>query len=194
MSTIHPGAGKSALLIVDVQTGVVAAAWERDRVVGNIALAVAQARGAGVPVIWVLHEDEELPRDSESWRLVPELSTETNEPVIHKRYNSAFEDTALEALLAEREVRHVVLAGAATNWCIRATAYAALDRGYNLTLVADGHTTGDMEMGEGRVIAARDLVDDLNIAMTWLAYPGRSTAATTAADLSFGGPGLSASS
>lgn len=194
MSTIHSGDGKSALLIVDVQTGVVATAWERDRVVGNIALAVTQARRAGVPVIWVLHEDEELPRDSEPWRLVPELSPEATEPVVHKRYNSAFEATDLEALLADREVRHLVLAGAATNWCIRATAYAALDRGYNLTLVADGHTTGDMEMGEDRVIAARDLVDDLNIAMTWLTYPGRGTAATSVADLSFGAPSLSAGS
>jgi hypothetical protein len=45
---------------------------------------------------------------------------------------------------------HVVLAGAATNWCIRATAYGALERGYDLTLVKDAHTTETMELGDLR--------------------------------------------
>ena len=58
----------SALLVVDVQVGVVASAWERDRVVTNIALAVQRAPDAGVPVIWVQHNDDELKLDSAPWR------------------------------------------------------------------------------------------------------------------------------
>ena len=53
----------------------------------------------------------------------------------------AAEDTALEATLAARGVSHVVLAGAESAWCIRATAYGALERGYDLTLIDDAHTT-----------------------------------------------------
>ncbi len=77
-------------------------------------------------------------------------------------------------------------AGAATNWCIRATAYGALDRGYDLTLVADGHTTGSMPLDDGTTIEADHVVRELNLAMTWLSYPGRKNASATVDQLAFG--------
>ena len=82
-------------------------------------------------------------------------------------------------------VSHVVLAGAATNWCIRATAYGALERGYDLTLIKDAHTTGTMEFEDGTTIAAADIVRDLNIGMTWVSYPGRTNSTATAAEVDF---------
>jgi hypothetical protein len=82
-----------------------------------------------------------------------------------------------------------VLAGAATNWCIRATAYGALDRGYDLTLIKDAHTTGTMELDSGVRIEAAIAIQELNIAMTWLAYPGRENGTATAAEVNFGNPG-----
>ena len=65
-------------------------------------------------------------------------------------------------------VYDVVLAGASSNWCIRATAHAVLERGYDLTLVKDAHTTCAIEPGDGTIIEAGAVVDELNIAMTWL--------------------------
>ena len=59
------------------------------------------------------------------------------------------------AELAARGATRLVLAGASTNWCIRATAYAALERGYDLTLVQDAHSTKSMDLGDGRRVAAR---------------------------------------
>ncbi len=185
MATIRPG-HQPVLIVVDVQRGVVASAWERDRVVANVAQSVERARAAGVPVMWVQHHDEQLVQGSEAWQWVPELVPGDGEPAVHKSFNSAFEQTTLDALLAERGVTHVVLAGAASNWCIRATAYGALDRGYDLTLVADAHTTEDMDFGNGRVIAARDIVDELNVAMRWLMVPGRHNGVARAAELDFG--------
>ena len=73
--------------------------------------------------------------------------------------------TPLEDELAGLGVSHIVLVGVATNWCVRATAYAALERGYDLTLVADAHTTG----GD----AAPHVVEDLNTVMRWVAYARR---------------------
>ena len=183
--TTRAGSG-AALVVVDVQTGVVANAWQRDRVVANVATAVARARAAGVPVVWVQHHDDALERDSPEWQWVPELEPLASEPRIHKRYNSSFEETPLLALLDELGVSHVVLAGAASNWCIRATAYGALERGFDLTLVGDAHTTGDMELGPGRTVEARSVVDDLNAAMRWVSYPGRRNAVVSSADLDFG--------
>ena len=179
---------QTVLLVVDVQVGVVADTWERDRVVGNVAVAVRRAREAGVPVVWVQHEDDELKPDTPPWQWVPELEPHAGEARIHKRYNSAFEDTGLLELCDAQAVSHIVLAGAMTNWCIRATAYGALERGFDLTLLSDAHTTGDIELGPGQRIEARGVVDDLNAAMRWLSYPGRRNAVATAAQVQFSGP------
>lgn len=184
MATVREG-DKSALVVVDVQVGVVAQSWDAPRVVGNVARAVQRARDAGAPVIWVQHGDDDLPQGSPQWQWVPELAPAPEERQIHKRFNSAFEETDLEATLAELGATRVVLAGAATNWCIRATAYAALDRGYDLTLLKDAHTTESMEFEDGTTVAAADIVRDLNVAMTWLSYPGRKNAALSVDEVSF---------
>jgi nicotinamidase-related amidase len=187
MATVRAG-DRRALVVVDVQVGVVANAWARDRVVANVARAVELARAATLPVIWVQHDDDELPAGSIAWRWVPELSPHAGELCVAKHFNSAFEQTGLEDALAVRGVSHIVLAGAASNWCIRATAHAALDRGYDLTLVSDAHTTEDLDLDDGTRIRAEDVVRELNVALTWLSYPGRRTAARPVADLGLGGP------
>lgn len=184
MATIREGQ-RSVLLVVDMQVGVVAPAWEAERAVANAALVVRRAREAGVPVIWVQHHDEELPQGSAAWQWVPSLAPQEGELRVHKQHNSAFEATPLEAELARLGVTHLVLAGAATNWCIRATAYAALERGYDLTLVGDAHTTRDTPLENGQVLSAQGMVNDLNLAMAWLSYPGRRNAVLPAAQVKF---------
>lgn len=185
MSTIRPG-NQAALVIVDVQIAVMADAWEAPRVIGNLACAVARAREAGVPVIWVQHESDDLPHGSAAWQLVPELVPAAGETRVRKRFPSSFEHTDLEQRLAERGVAHLVLAGAQTNWCIRATAYAALDRGYDLTLLKDAHTTASIDLGDGARLEASGIVADLNLTMKWLRYPGRHSASAGARDVVFG--------
>ena len=159
--------------------------WEATRVVKNVARAVERAREGGVPVIWVQHESEELPRDSSSWQLVPELVPEAGEMRIYKRFPSSFEETKLEEGLSQLGTTHLVLAGAQTNWCIRATAYAALDRGYDLTLLKDAHTTESIDLGDGSKVEAASIVADLNVTMKWLSYPGRANSTASAEDIDF---------
>ena len=163
--------------MVDVQVGVVDGAWEADRVVGNVARVVERARAAGVPVVWVQHQDEELVRDSPEWQWVPELTPHDGEPRVFKEYNSAFEQTSLDEELSRLGASHVALAGAATNWCVRATAYAALERGYDLTLVEDAHTTGG--------VTAPAVVEDLNDVMQWVSYADVSNTTATTEELDF---------
>ena len=181
------------LLVVDVQVGVMRDAWESPRVIRNVCRTVERARAEGVPVLWVQHSDADLPEGSDRWQLVPELVPElvpaAGEPILRKHFNSSFEQTPLDEELARLGATHVVLAGAATNWCIRATAYGALERGYDVTLVKDAHTTETMELDERVKIEAADVVQELNIAMTWLSYPGRKNGAATAEELDFGRPG-----
>jgi nicotinamidase-related amidase len=184
MSTVRTGQ-QPVLMVVDVQAGVMAECWDAPRVIGNVARAVERARAQSVPVIWVQHESEELPRDSAAWQLVPELVPRAGETRIDKRYGSSFEQTALEDELARLGATHIVLAGAQTNWCIRATAYGALDRGYDLTLVKDAHTTSGFQFEGGPPVAAEHVVADLNLVMTWLTYPGRVTGTASAEEVAF---------
>jgi len=120
---------------------------------------------------------------------VPELLPAAGEPVLHKKFNSSFEQTALLLELAKLGATHVALAGAATNWCIRATAYGALDRGYDLTLIEDAHTTVTMDLDNGTKIEASNVVDELNVCMTWVSYPGRTNGTATAEQVDFAIPG-----
>jgi len=188
MATIRAG-NKGILLVVDVQVGVMAQAWDAARIVANVSRAVERARAQGVPVIWVQHDDDDLRHGSPEWKLVPGLEPAEGEPLIGKQFNSSFEQPALEAQLARLGATHIVLAGASTNWCIRATAYGALDRGYDLTLLNDAHTTTTMALDNGARIEAKSVIDDLNLAMTWLAYPGRRNGTAAAEEVDFAAPG-----
>lgn len=190
MATVREG-NRQVLVVVDVQVGVVKDAWERTRVIKNIATAVERARVAGVPVIWVQHSNDEFPKNSPQWQWVQELAPAESETLIHKQYNSSFESTTLADELARLGATHIVLAGAATNWCIRATAYGALDRGYDLTLLKDAHTTNSMQIDGGVTIDAERVIQELNIAMKWLEYPGVKNDTALAAEVEFaelGGP------
>jgi nicotinamidase-related amidase len=134
----------TALLVIDVQNGVVAGAHERDTVVANVGTLVEKARQEQIPVVWVQHSDEELERGSEAWRIVPELSPADAEPLVEKHYGDSFEDTDLETVLSGLGVGRLVVAGAQTDECVRSTLHGAFVRGYDATLVSDAHTTEDL--------------------------------------------------
>ena len=142
MSTLE-NRPNTAVLVVDVQAGVVEGAHDRDAVVANVGTVVEKARAEGVPVVWVQHSDDELARGSDEWRIVPELSPGENEPLVEKNYGDSFEDTKLEAVLSGLGVGRLIVAGAQTDACIRSTLHGAFVRGYDTTLVSDAHTTED---------------------------------------------------
>ncbi|MEV1331345.1 cysteine hydrolase family protein [Micromonospora costi] len=142
--TTLPDRPHTALLVIDVQNGVVAGAHDRDAVIANIDTLVTRARAEGVPVIWVQHSDDHLAQGSDDWRYVPELVRDESEPLVHKNYGDSFEGTDLEAVLAERGVGRLVVTGAQTDACIRSTLHGGFVRGYDVTLVGDAHTTEDL--------------------------------------------------
>ena len=82
----------TALVVIDVQKGVVADAYDRDRVIANIATLVRRARAADVPVIWVQHSDVDLEVGSEDWEYVPELRREEGEMLVGEAHTT--EDTS----------------------------------------------------------------------------------------------------
>jgi len=174
----------TALLVVDMQRGVVADAYEADRVIDNINVLVTRARAADVPVIWVQHADEELPAGTEAWEMVEALVRESDEPLVHKSFGDSFEDTDLESVLEEHRVGRLVVTGAQTDACIRATLHGALVRGYDTLLVEDAHTTEDLREWGGP-LSPDQAIAYTNMYWRWAAAPGRTGGTVVAAELDF---------
>jgi len=182
--TTLPGRPDTALLVIDVQNGIVAGAYNRDGVIGNISTLIDKARAENVPVLWVQHSDDgDLALGSESWQYVPELVRGDSEPVVHKRYADSFEDTDLEKLLAEQRVGRLVVTGAQTDECIRSTIHGAFTRGYDVTLVGDAHTTEDLtEYGAPR---PEQVIAHTNLYWRYHKAPGRQAGTVDTAEVSF---------
>ena len=142
MSTLQ-NRPNTALVVIDVQNGVVAEAHNREVVIGRVSALVDRARAESIPVVWVQHNGDDMPVGSKEWDYVSELELNESEPVIHKSYGDSFEGTNFEQVLSELGIGHVVVAGAETDACIRSTIHGAFTRGYDVTLVSDTHTTGD---------------------------------------------------
>jgi nicotinamidase-related amidase len=173
----------TALLVVDVQNGVMGEAYDRDKVVANVSSLVDKARAADVDVVWVQHNDKDLPRDSESWQYVPELVRSDEEPLVHKTYGDAFEDTDLESVLADRGIGRLFVAGAQTDACIRATLHGAIVRGYDATLVADAHTTEDLTSYGAP--PPDTVIAHTNLYWTYHTAPGRTAGTVDTAGVDF---------
>jgi nicotinamidase-related amidase len=176
---------KTALLVVDVQNGVVEGAHGRDAVVANVGNLVEKARRENVPVVWVQHSDEGLAKGSDEWRIVPELAPDEAEPLIEKNYPDSFEDTTLETVLSGLEVGRLVVVGAQTDECVRSTLHGAFVRGYDATLVKDAHTTEDQT--EWGAPPPDQVIAHTNLYWTHHRAPGRTAGTVETKDVDFGG-------
>jgi isochorismate hydrolase len=174
----------TALLVVDVQNGVVEGTPRRDDVVANIGTLVEKARSEQVPVVWVQHSDEGLARDSDEWRIVPELTRADAEPLVEKNYGDSFEGTPLESVLAGLGVGRLVVVGAQTDACIRSTLHGALARGYDATLVSDAHTTEDHTAWGAP--PPEQVIAHTNLYWTYQTAPGRTAGTVGTKDVAFG--------
>jgi nicotinamidase-related amidase len=184
--TTLPDRPSTALIVIDVQNGVVAAAHQRNEVIANIAALVGRARAEGVPVVWVQHSDDGLPLGSPEWRYVPELTREASEPLVHKHYGDSFEDTELERVLAERGIGHLVVTGAETDACVRSTLHGGFTRGYDMTLVGDAHTANDHT--EYGAPTPEQVIAHTNLYWHYQDAPGRHATTVRAAEVSFKAP------
>lgn len=173
----------SAVLVIDFQNGVVAHVYAREQVTDRINAALATARAAGVPVLWVQDVSGDRDPGSQAWQIAPELDPDPEEPRVQKSYGDAFEATDLEALLAELKVGKLFIAGAQTDACIRSTLHGAVTRGYDTILISDAHTTEDLtEWGNP---SPEQVIAHTNLYWRYHSVPDREVGLVTAAELSF---------
>src|SRR3954452_7966420 len=176
---------RTALVVIDVQNGVVGAAHERDAVVATVGRLVEKARRERVPVVWVQHSDDGLARGSDDWRIVPELTPAGAEPLGEKHYGDSFEDTTLETVLSDLGVGRLVVVGAETDACVRSTLHGAFVRGYDTTLVSDAHTTED-QTSWGAPPPAQGIAHT-NLYWKYQTAPGRTAGTVQPRNVEFGG-------
>ncbi len=174
----------TALLVIDMQNGVIANTCNRDAVIANITTLVDKARAEGIPVVWLQHSDDGLLAGSPEWEYIPELARRDGEPVVDKHYGDSFEDTDLEALLGEQQVGRLVITGAQTDACIRSTLHGALVRGYDTTLVEGAHATEDLRPF-GAPIGPEEAIAYTNLYWRYSTAPGRTGSTTPTAEIEF---------
>jgi nicotinamidase-related amidase len=174
----------TALVVIDVQQGVVDEAPRRDDVVANIGALVDRARAERVPVVWVQHSDDGLPQGSDAWQYVPELTRGEAEPLVHKSHGDSFEGTDLEQVLAAAGIGHLVVTGAESDACIRSTIHGAFTRGYDVTLVGDAHTAGDKSAWGAP--PAEQVIAHTNLYWQFQTAPGRAAGVVETKDVAFG--------
>ncbi|WP_284077927.1 cysteine hydrolase family protein [Herbaspirillum aquaticum] len=174
----------TALLIIDVQqalcTGPEPVA-NGEATIANINLLSARARAAGVPVIFVQHEDSgSLQHDSAGWQLAQGLQHQDDDLTLRKRGSDAFHQTALESLLRDRGVTRLVIGGMQTEFCVESTVRRALALGFPVTLAAGAHTTAP-----NGVLSVEQVVAHHQATLSNLGAYGVRTTITAAADIAF---------
>ncbi len=144
----------TALLVVDVQTGMVESGpWEIDRVLGNIGALIDTCREVGVEVVFVQHDGApgELEEPgSPGWEIHRSVAPKRGERVVRKNYNSAFRHTDLRAHLDGRGIGTLIIVGIQTEYCVDTTVRVAFEFGYRVLVPEFTNTTLD----NGEVSAA----------------------------------------
>ncbi|MVV46759.1 cysteine hydrolase [Pseudomonas sp. PB120] len=151
----------TALLIIDVQRALCTGEYECfeiNRVIENINGLSARARDAGVPVIFIQHEEGDLlQHGSKGWQLADGLETSPEDLRVRKTAPDAFYQTSLRQVLQKQEVERLVICGLQTDYCVNATVRQALSLGYDVVLARDAHSTVD----NGN-ITAEDIISEHN--------------------------------
>lgn len=152
---------RSALLIIDVQTGLVAGAapvHDLEPLLANIGSLLSRARARGVPVVYV-QDDDVAEVGSPAWEVHPAVRPGPGDVRVRKAACDAFHETDLDERLRERGVEHLVVVGCRTEFCIDTTCRRAVTLGYGITLAGDAHaTTHDPSLAAPAIIAHHNRV------------------------------------
>jgi len=162
---------RTGLLIIDLQRDVVAECFDRDGVLERTAALIARARAAQVPVVFIQHQDEDLPPGSHGWEFDDTVAPRSGETVVAKTYRDAFAETVLSQTLSKLGVSRLVLAGTQSDYCVSATMQRAAAEGYDVVLALDCHSTWD-DTFAGVGYSGEQIVANTNRRMSSLRYPG----------------------
>jgi nicotinamidase-related amidase len=177
----------TALLVVDLQNSIVDGeeqAYRRDELLQTVADLLADARKANVPVVFIQHNHpryEPLMEGNPGWNIHPAVAPQPGERIIQKRAADSFAGTPLRSELDALGITNFVLVGMQTEMCVDTTARRAISLGYDVTLVADGHSTYDNEL-----LTAEQIIAHTNSVLANLPHPQNEVVVKPASEVQFG--------
>lgn len=175
---------KQAILVIDMQRGLVFGAYRQEALVGAVSSLIARGRAAGLPVLFVQHNHasfQPMMRGNKGWEIFHELDQQPDDPVLEKEACDAFYDTELDATLKRLGVEELLITGLQTEYCVDTACRTALSHGYDVVLVADGHSTGDADM------PAAEIVRHHNALLANLVHPSAKIRVLPASEVPIGG-------
>ncbi len=158
----------TALLVIDVQSGLVSGAYQEARVLSNIDRLIFSTRENSGLIVFIQHchaSYKPLMKGNPGWQVHPALRQAGGDLFIEKSASDSFYQTSLHADLESHGIDHVIVSGLQSEYCVDTTCRAALSKGYSVTLVSDAHTTGDSHM------PAAEIIDHHNRVLANLSHP-----------------------
>ncbi len=137
-----------ALLVIDVQVGIIEGlrAYRGRDVIEQINKLLSKARAANIPIIYIQHDGEAghpLEVGTPGWSIHPDIKPRDEDLIVRKCASDSFFETTLQRELEARGIKHLIVAGCMTEYCVDTTSRRAVSLGYDVTLVSDAHTTVD---------------------------------------------------
>ncbi|SDZ74215.1 Nicotinamidase-related amidase [Arachidicoccus rhizosphaerae] len=163
MATNHQTYADTALLVMDVQKHTIKSLKDPNYYIHGIARAIAGARKAGIPVMYVVvgfragypevHPDNlafsnikntNVGLDDAANYAIPDaIAPKAEDLVLIKKRFSAFAGSGLDLILRARQIRHLVMAGISTSGVVLSTLREASDKDFKITVLADGCSDRD---------------------------------------------------
>ncbi|HLZ62853.1 MAG TPA: cysteine hydrolase family protein [Ktedonosporobacter sp.] len=158
----------TALLVIDVQVGMFAEddpVYQGNQLLATISNLIEKARQAEIPVIYIQHGSKRkghpVEEGTAGWQLHPAIAPQEGDAVVRKRMPDSFYETSLQEELVARGIKKLVITGIQTDLCVDTTSRRACSLDYDVTLVADGHSTWDREqLSAPQIIAHHNSVLD----------------------------------
>lgn len=147
-------ANHAALLVIDLQLGMldglrIPPLRAGEALLARVQTLLTKARQAGTPVIYVRHSarpGRPLDPSTPQWQIHPAVAPLPTETIVDKRTPDAFLDTTLLATLTASGTKRLIVVGAQTELCVDTTCRRAYALGFEVVLVADGHSTWDNDV------------------------------------------------
>jgi nicotinamidase-related amidase len=178
----------TALVVIDVQEamfgpGQQPPVFRAEEVVANIAMLLSKARSAGAMVVYVQHHDQVDPAmqpGNPGFAIRAAIAPEPGETVVVKRICDSFTQTNLEQVLREAGIRRLVTCGIQSDFCVDSGSRGAMNRGFDVILASDAHTTWD-----NGVLRAEQIIAHVNTTLPDMSGPGTRIQVKPTAEIQF---------
>ena len=154
-----------ALLVIDAQQELIegneneSSVFKKVELLKNINVVIEKAKEAEALVVFVRDKDV-ADGEGEGFQVHQTINIPPTSMIFDKKATNSFYGTALLDHLKDNEIEHLVIMGCQTEYCIDSAVRTATINGFDVTLVADGHSTKD-----STVLSAEQIINHHNKAL-----------------------------